>query len=87
MKEFWSDYAKMCKQSGEFYKEHWKGIIILNVALAGAFAGYMAIATHKDEIKSSLRKRRMLKKLRPTRPLLFLILYGKELKLHGKSRT
>ena len=21
MKEFWSDYAKMCKQSGEFYKD------------------------------------------------------------------
>jgi Pyruvate/2-oxoacid:ferredoxin oxidoreductase gamma subunit len=58
MKEFWSDYAKMCKQSGEFYKEHWKGIIILNVALAGAFAGYMAIATHKDEIKKFFTKKK-----------------------------
>jgi hypothetical protein len=58
MKEFWSDYGDLCTQQGEFYKEHWKGMIILSVALVGVAVGYMAIATHQDEIKEFFTKKK-----------------------------
>lgn len=36
MKEFVKDYIDLCKDSGKFYKKHWKGVIVLNVvAIAG----------------------------------------------------
>lgn len=31
MKDFLKDYLKLCKDSGKFYKRHWKGVIILNI--------------------------------------------------------
>ena len=36
MKEFWKDYGKLCKESGRFCKEHWKGVVVLNAVIIGA---------------------------------------------------
>ena len=36
MKQFWKDYWELCKESGRFYKNHWKGCIVLNAAIIGA---------------------------------------------------
>lgn len=36
MKEFVKDYVELCKDSGRFYKKHWKGVILLNAVIIGA---------------------------------------------------
>lgn len=47
MKKFWKDYADLCKESGNFCKKHWLGVIVLNaVLIAGEFAWW-----NRDEIK------------------------------------
>lgn len=47
MKKFWKDYADLCKESGNFCKKHWFGVIVLNaVLIAGEFAWW-----NRDEIK------------------------------------
>lgn len=39
MKEFMKDYKELCKQTGVFYKKHWKGVVILNAAIVVAEFG------------------------------------------------
>lgn len=42
MKEFVKDYVELCKDSGKFYKKHWKGLIVLNaLIIGGELAWYM----------------------------------------------
>ena len=42
MKEFVKDYVDLCKESGKFYKKHWKGAVLLNAVIIGAeLAWYM----------------------------------------------
>ena len=36
MREFVKDYVDLCKDSGRFYKKHWKGVILLNAVIIGA---------------------------------------------------
>ena len=40
MREFVKDYADLCKDSGKFYKKHWKGCIVLNAVTLGAELAY-----------------------------------------------
>ena len=58
MKAFFKDYWDLCKQSGDFYKKHWKGTLMLNAVLIGGELIYF----YKDEIvetvKEKLPKRR-----------------------------
>ena len=58
MKAFFKDYWDLCKQSGDFYKKHWKGTLVLNAVLIGGALIYF----YKDEIvetvKEKLPKRR-----------------------------
>ena len=35
MRKFCKDYIELCKESGKFYKEHWKGVIVMNVVVIG----------------------------------------------------
>lgn len=35
MKQFWKDYGNLCKETNQFYKKHWKGVIILNAVIIG----------------------------------------------------
>lgn len=53
MAEFWKDYRKLCKESGEFYKKHWLGVIVLNAAI---IAGEMAYFK-RNQIKSKLKEK------------------------------
>ena len=36
MNEFVKDYVDLCKDSGRFYKKHWKGVVLLNAVIIGA---------------------------------------------------
>ena len=58
MKAFFKDYWDLCKQSGDFYKKHWKGTLVLNAVLIGGELIYF----YKDEIveivKEKLPKRK-----------------------------
>lgn len=49
MKEFWKDYVALCKESGKFYKKHWKGLIVLNVAVIGAEVAWFAYKNHQTK--------------------------------------
>lgn len=50
MKKFWKDYANLCKETGDFYKKHWFGVIVLNiVTCAGMWAWY-----ERDFIKEAI---------------------------------
>lgn len=40
MKQFWKDYGELCKEAGRFYKKHWKGCVLLNLAIIGAEFAY-----------------------------------------------
>lgn len=53
MAEFWKDYGKLCKESGEFCKKHWKGVIVLNAAI---IAGEM-VYFKRNQIKSKLKEK------------------------------
>ena len=56
MKKFWKDYADLCKESGNFYKKHWLGVIVLNaVIIAGEFAWWKRDEI-KDYVKSKIKK-------------------------------
>lgn len=35
MKQFWKDYGNLCKETNQFYKKHWKGVIVLNAVIIG----------------------------------------------------
>ena len=48
MKQFWKDYGELCKETGRFYKKHWKGCIVLNAVIIGA-----ELAWYKHKIKQS----------------------------------
>ena len=54
MAEFWKDYAELCKESGEFYKKHWKGVIVMNAAII--IAGEM-VYFKRNQIKSKLKEK------------------------------
>ena len=36
MRQFFKDYGELCKETGRFYKKHWKGVIVLNAVIIGA---------------------------------------------------
>lgn len=49
MKQFWKDYGELCKETGRFYKKHWKGVIVLNAVILGAEVAYFAYQNKKFE--------------------------------------
>ena len=56
MKNFWKDYAHLCKESGKFYKKHLLGVIVLNVAVVGAELAYFNRDRIKDAIEEKFHK-------------------------------
>lgn len=46
MREFVRDYVDLCKESGKFYKKHWKGLVVLNALIIG---GEYAWCKHKTK--------------------------------------
>lgn len=57
MKEFAKDYWQLCKDCGQFYKKHWKGVIVLNAAIIGAEMLWFYKDNVKDAIEEKLHKR------------------------------
>ena len=53
MKTFIKDYLNLCKKSGEFYKNHWKGVIVLNAIITTG--GFLYIL--RDDIKYYLEEK------------------------------
>lgn len=53
MKAFFKDYWDLCKQSGDFYKKHWKGTLVLNAVLIGGELIYF----YKDEIVGTIKEK------------------------------
>lgn len=49
MKQFWKDYGELCKESGRFYKKHWKGVVVLNAVIIGAEMAYFKHKTKQFE--------------------------------------
>ena len=54
MKEFWKDYVALYKESGKFYKKHWKGCVLLTAAVVGAEVVYFTYQNNK--IRNSIKK-------------------------------
>lgn len=53
MKKFVKDYANLCKVTGQFYKEHWFGVTVMNVLVTAAGMAYIC----KDSIKRELENK------------------------------
>lgn len=54
-KIFMKDYGHLCRQSKSFYKEHWKGVVVLNVTLGAIGLAAMFVPSKARDI---LEKRR-----------------------------
>ena len=52
MKKFWKDYYDLCQENTKFYKKHWFGVIVMNVA---ALAGTL-IWFGRDEFKDRINE-------------------------------
>ena len=51
MAEFWKDYGKLGKETGEFYKKHWRGVIVMDAVVLGATLAYFGSYQIKDKIE------------------------------------
>ena len=58
MKAFFEDYWDLCKQSGDFYKKHWKGTLVLNAVIIGGELIYFYKDEIVDTVKEKLPKRK-----------------------------
>lgn len=58
MKAFFKDYWDLCKQSGDFYKKHWKGTLVLNAVIIGGELIYFYKDDIIDAVKEKLPKRK-----------------------------
>ena len=56
MNKFFKDYVDLCKQTGNFYKDHWKGAIVMNVVVSGVTMAYMCKGEIKDKIGNKFHK-------------------------------
>ena len=58
MKQFWKDYGELCKETGRFYKKHWKGVILLEAVIVGAGVAWFRYNSREMEnlIASSEKK-------------------------------
>ena len=50
------DYAQLCKDTGAFYKKHWKGAILLNATIVGAEMVWFNRGRIKNSIESKFNK-------------------------------
>ena len=58
MKAFFKDYWDLCKQTGDFYKKHWKGTLVLNAVLISGELIYFYKDDIIDAVKEKLPKRK-----------------------------
>lgn len=51
MKKFFKDYADLCNQTSKFYRDHWKGTIVMNIVVGGAIYAWLSKDTIKEKLK------------------------------------
>lgn len=56
MKSFWNDYWDLAKESMDFYKKNWLGIVIMYVIIFVITFVSLIFPLYSDEIKSSMKK-------------------------------
>ena len=56
MRNFWKDYAELCKAAGRFYKKHWLGCILVNVAAVAGELAWFDRDVIKDKLTSKFVK-------------------------------
>lgn len=56
MNNFVKDYVDLFKQTNNFYKNHWKGVIVMNVVVGGVGMAYICKEEIKDKIKNKFHK-------------------------------
>lgn len=56
MKEYWKDYAELCKETGRFYKKHWLGVIVMNVVGSAAVLAWFNRESIKDALEEKFHK-------------------------------
>lgn len=57
MKKFVKDYAGLCKATGKFYKDHWIGVTVMNVAALAGTMAYLGKDEIKNQVKNKLHKK------------------------------
>lgn len=58
MKEFWKDYWDLCKHSGQWYKKHWKGYLVLMTVILGAEYGWLFREQIKEKVTEKIEEHR-----------------------------
>jgi len=58
VKEFCKDYAVLQEASNTFYKKHWKGVILMNVGVAGICVGSFAVIGAVGALKDKLTSKK-----------------------------
>jgi hypothetical protein len=56
MKSFWNDYWDLVKESTDFYKKHWLGIVIMYIIIFVITFVSLIFPLYSDEIKSNMKK-------------------------------
>ena len=56
MKSFWNDYWNLAKESMDFCKKHWSGMIIMYITIFVITFVCLMIPSYSDEIKSKIKK-------------------------------
>lgn len=54
MKTFFRDYKELCKHSNRFYKDHWLGTIVMNVAGAAVGLAIVAAPVIKGKVEDKI---------------------------------
>ena len=55
MKTFFKDYGQLCKSTGQFYKKHWLGTIVMNVVVSGAMVAVMWPKELKEAVADNIK--------------------------------
>lgn len=50
-KKFFEDYKELCKQSGQFYKDHWAGTLVLTAVSSVFTTAPIWVPVVKDKIE------------------------------------
>lgn len=58
MKKFFEDYTGLCKETGKFYKNHWKGCVVMNAAILGVEAGWIFRKQIKNKINEVVESKK-----------------------------
>ena len=57
MKTYFKDYGELCKQTGNFYKKHWLGTIVMNVVVSGAIVAVTWPKELKEAVADNIKNK------------------------------